>query len=101
MSEKPARGGGQKENIRRKTRLREPPGTLGYFTRCCYARTALFARIIIYVHVGNLFGKTSRALANSTASAFPHKNTFPLLLNGGVSRDKLRQFASSSMIIFN
>lgn len=26
----------------------------GYFTRCCYASTALLARIIIYVHMGKL-----------------------------------------------
>lgn len=46
--------GREREKIRRKTRPEKPLGTLGYFTRCCYASTALFARIIIYVHMGKL-----------------------------------------------
>lgn len=45
---------GEREKIRRKTRPEKPLGTLGYFTRCCYASTALLARIIIYVHMGKL-----------------------------------------------
>lgn len=84
----------QKENIRRKTRPKKPPGTLSYFTRCCYARTALFARIIIYVHMGNLLERRWFT-RTSTSSTFRGKYICNYMIE---CYAKFHSFASSSII---